>query len=344
MEHKHSLKFLSLLSILFLFAGCQGAPSTFSPASTSGVVISDLMALAFSIAGVVFVIVEGLLLFSILKFRQRGKSETGKNNLPVQNEGNKIFETAWTIAPAIVLAIIFYVSVVAYGSVENLPSPSKGTADKLQTINVRAVGYQWWWFFEYPDLKIKTANEYHVPVGTVVTLSVEAADVIHSYWVPQLGRKVDAIPGHTTHSWFKATETGVFTGECAELCGEQHAEMRFQVIVDSPEDFQNWVKQQQSLPPKMTGLAAEGEQIFMKGSCKTCHNIEGTNAKGLFGPDLTHIASRQIIAGGIMENNLENMTKWLTNPTAVKPAAKMPNLGLTQDQVSALVAFIYNLK
>lgn len=344
MEHNHSSRYLILLPFFSLLASCTGSPSTLSPASTTGVVISDLMWLAFGIAGVVFLIVESLLLISILKFRRRGNEAVGKNNLPVQNEGNKIFETAWTIAPAIVLAIVFYVSVVAYQSVRNVPNPSNDAPVDAQPINIRVLGYQWWWKFEYPDLKIKTANEYHVPVNSVITLSVEAGDVIHSYWVPQLGRKIDAIPGHINHTWFKAIETGIFTGECAELCGEEHAEMRFQVVVDTPEEFQNWVKQQQSLPPKMTGLAAKGEQIFMQGSCKTCHTIDGTNARGQFGPDLTHVASRQIIAGGIMEFNVENMTKWLENPPAVKPGTKMPNLGLTKEQISALVAFISSLK
>jgi cytochrome c oxidase subunit 2 len=348
------IRFLSLLVfiwILILTAGCTAGhdemsmpPSTMEPASPSGIVMSDLMIQSFVIAGVVFVVVESLLLIAVFRHRHRGGGPLQTGDLPNQTEGNNILESAWTIAPAIVLAIVFYISVIAYQAVEEVPFLASPGQTQVEPINIRVVGYQFWWQFEYPELGINTANEYHVPVDTIVMLSVESGDVIHSYWVPRLGRKVDGIPGHVNYTWFKALEPGEYVGECAELCGEQHAHMRFKVFVDSKEDFQKWVAAQQSPAPEMTGAAAAGEEIFMQGSCLGCHTIKGTEANGLIGPDLTHIGSREMIAGGMMENTPENMAEWLLDPQRIKPGNNMPTLGLSDDQVNSLVEFLKNLK
>lgn len=348
------IRFLSLLAfvwILVFSAGCAAGredmsmpPSTMEPASPSGIVMSDLMIQSFIIAGVVFVIVESLLLVAVFRHRHRGVEPLKASELPPQTEGHNLLESAWTIAPAIVLAIVFYLSIIAYQAVEDVPLFANTGQSQDEPVNIRVVGYQFWWEFEYPELGISTANEYHVPVNTIVTLSIESRDVIHSYWVPRLGRKVDGIPGHVNHTWFKALEPGEYVGECAELCGEQHAHMRFKVIVDSPEDFQKWVAAQQAPAPEMTGAAAAGEEIFLQGACRACHTINGTEANGRAGPDLTHIGSRSTIAGGMMDNTAENMAKWLSDPQRIKPGNKMPNLGLTDDQINSLVKFMQNLK
>jgi cytochrome c oxidase subunit 2 len=349
MKTNRILSVVAFLLIAAFSAACASAsranpPSAMEPASSSGIVISDLMVQTFIIAGVVFVVVESLLIISVVRHRYVSARALKTEDLPPQTEGNNFLETAWTIAPAIVLAVVFYISVVAYQSVETVPLLAISQQKQESSVNIRVVGYQFWWAFEYPDLGFKTANEYHVPVNSIVTLSIESGDVIHSYWVPRLGRKVDAIPGHVNKTWFKPLETGVYTGECAELCGEQHAHMRFMVHVDTPEDFQKWVAAQQAPAPDMTGNAAKGEDIFMQGACKACHTIKGTEANGQIGPNLTHVGSRETIAGGLMDNTPENLAKWLSDPQAMKPGNKMPNLGLSANQVSSLVAFLQNLK
>lgn len=343
-EHNHSLKSIKILIAGLLLvaatalAGCAAAPKALSPASTSAGQISNLTLTVYLIAAGVFVIVEGGLVFAAIRFRQKPNQA-----LPKQIEGNRTLEIAWTVAPAIILAFVFIISMKTLGFVAYQPVNAAGSADP-QALNVRVVGHQWWWEFDYTDLGITTANEYHVPIGQVVNLDIESLDVVHSYWVPQLGGKIDAIPGHTNHTWFEATQTGQFHGQCAEFCGLQHANMRFVVYVDTPSQFQAWVKDQQAAIPTASGAAAQGEQIFTQGACVGCHTIDGTNAKGTLGPNLTHFASRGTFAGGVLANTPDNLSRWLANPQAIKPGNDMPDLKLTTDQINALVAFLESLK
>jgi cytochrome c oxidase subunit 2 len=325
---------LALLSTTL--AGCAGAPSSLSPASSDARLISSLAVTVFAIAAVVFAVVEGMLIYSAIRFsRKKGGS------LPKQVEGNARLEIAWTLAPAIVLAIVFVLSLRTLRTVAYQPS----LANTGKTaVHVRVVGHQWWWEFDYPDLHIVTADEMHVPVGAVVNVDVESADVIHSYWVPQLGGKIDAIPGHVNHTWFEATQAGAYHGQCAEFCGVEHANMRFQVVVETPEQFQAWVNGQQTPVPTLTGDAASGEQVFMNGPCIGCHTIDGTKAQGKVGPNLTHFASRGVFVGAVLDNTPQNVARWLADPQQVKPGALMPNLHLPQDQIDELVAFVESLK
>jgi cytochrome c oxidase subunit II len=333
----------SIISISLL-SGCEGASSTLLPVTTSAVVITDLMWIILGVAAVVFVVVETLLIISILKHRNKGKENLQKDELPKQVEGNQFFETAWTIAPAIVLAIIFVLTLIALQAIINPPDGSSTAVTNPSLLNIRVTGHQWWWQFDYPSLKITTADEFHIPVDTVVMVNVQSADVIHSFWVPQFGGKIDVIPGHNNYTWFKATKTGVYNGQCSEYCGTEHAEMRFMVVVDTPEDYQTWVKNQQALPGDVVGEAATGQQLFMTGVCSGCHTIRGTNAAGKVGPDLTHLASRKIFSGGVLENTPENLRTWLANPPAVKPGTIMPNLNLGSEEITSLIAYLEELK
>jgi cytochrome c oxidase subunit 2 len=243
-----------------------------------------------------------------------------------------------------VLAIIFGLTLIALQAIVYPPSAPSTAVTNPNLINVRVTGHQWWWQFDYPDLKITTADEIHVPVDSVVMVTVESADVIHSFWVPQFGGKIDVIPGHTNSTWFKATQTGIFKGQCSEYCGEEHAEMAFNVVVDTAESYQTWVKQQQSMPAAMTGEAEKGEQLFMKRACAGCHTVQGSPAKGKVGPDLTHLASRSIFSGGVMKNTPENLKLWIANPPAVKPGVKMPNLGIQPEDINTIVTYLDALK
>ncbi|MDE3089274.1 MAG: cytochrome c oxidase subunit II [Chloroflexota bacterium] len=330
---------LGWLSILTL-AGCAGSPSLFAPASPNATVISDLTVVIFVIAGVVFVVVEGLLLYSAVRFSRR--AQVGE---PQQIEGNTKFEIAWTLAPAIVLAIVFVVSLQALTQIAYLPSTVASTAATgAAPLRVKVTGHQWWWQFEYPDLNIDTANDLHVPAGALVSFDLESVDVIHSFWVPQLAGKTDVIPGHTNHTWFQPTQAGTYHGQCAEFCGIEHALMRFEVIVDQPADFQAWVKAQQTPVATMTGDAAKGEKLFLNGACIGCHTVNGTKAQGKVGPNLTHLASRQRFAGASFELTPDNLKKWLANPPALKPGTLMPNLNLSPADIDALVAYLTSLK
>jgi cytochrome c oxidase subunit II len=322
-----------------LLAGCAGTPSALAPASPNATLIYDLILIVFGIAAVVFVVVEGMLIYSAVRFSRRPAGEQ-----PSQVEGNRRLEIAWTLAPAIVLAIVFIISIRTLWLLSYRPALALGTSNDPQALHVRVVGHQWWWEFDYAAQGIVTANELHVPVGTIIDLDLESVDVVHSFWVPQLGGKMDVIPGHVNQTWFQVTSPGTYHGQCAEFCGVEHADMRFDVVAESPDQFQAWVKQQQSPLPPMTGNAAQGEQAFMSGACVGCHTIDGTKAQGKVGPNLTHFASRRIFAGGVLDNTPDNLATWLTDPQKVKPGNQMPNLHLSPQQIDALVAYLESMK
>jgi cytochrome c oxidase subunit II len=347
MQITRSIKLLATIFLGLFLAGCTGS---LAPVSTNAVLITNLMKIVFGIAAVIFVIVETLILYSVFKFRHKGTGFLAKINLPKQIEGNKFLETAWTLAPSIILLIVFILTVIALQTLSKLPDPPSAAAPNApintSSVRVRVVGHQYWWYFEYPDLNIVTANEMHVPVNANVTVSVEAYDVIHSFWVPQMGGKMDAIPGHLNFTWFKPTREGVFVGQCAELCGTAHANMRMNLFVESPEKFQEWVKEQQAPLVDLSANpeAAQGEKDFMNMACVTCHTLQGTKAQGKIGPDLTHLATRGILSGGVLENTTGNMVLWLGNPPAIKPGTIMPNLHIPPAQNQVLSFFLEHLK
>jgi cytochrome c oxidase subunit 2 len=185
----------------------------------------------------------------------------------------------------------------------------------------------------------------HLPVGQTVNLVLHSEDVIHSFWIPALGGKRDAFPGHTNYIWLTPNSVGEFPGQCYQLCGYSHGNMRERAIVESPADFQNWLNSQKA--PAVTPTdptAAEGGQLFQTRGCAACHTIEGTPAQGKIGPNLTHVASRGVIAGSILENNAQNLRTWLHDPPAVKPGSVMPNLNLNDHELDVLVAYLQSLK
>lgn len=322
---------LASFSILAL-AGCAGSPTMIAPASDNAGMITNLFFILFSIAVVVFVIVEFLLFFSVIRFRR--KSTDG---MPEQIHGNTKFEIAWTAVPAIVLAIVFVLTWQTLSALAAIPNDS---------LKITVTGHQWWWEVAYPDLGVLTANEIHIPVGKSTALTLESKDVIHSFWVPELGGKMDLIPGHVNQMWMRPTQVGQYHGQCAEFCGTSHANMRFEVIVQTQDQFDAWVASQK-LPAvaPTTDLAIKGSQVITTAGCQACHTINGNAAMvGKVGPNLTHVASRQQIASGLLDFNADNVRLWISNPPAVKPGSIMPKLPLTPDQLDALVAYITSLK
>lgn len=321
-----------LLSLAIPLVGCSSTQSILEPATSSAREITGLFYIIFYIALAIFIVVEGLLVYFVIRYQRRTNSE-----MPEQVHGNTPVEIAWTLAPALVLAVVFVLTVRTMSAVSVSAQPAA-------TVNVRVVGHQWWWEFQYPDMRIVTANDLHVPVGEVVGLTLESDNVIHSFWVPQLIGKTDVIPDHQNKAWLRAEVPGEYNGQCAEFCGSQHAHMLFHVVAQTRAEFDAWVNQQQTTPAAATGDAAKGADVFAKGACVGCHTIDGTKAQGKVGPNLTHFGSRMSIAAGTLTNTPENLALWLKNPQAVKPENDMPNLGLSDVDIQALVAYIESLK
>lgn len=281
----------------------------------------------------VFVIVEGILIYTIVRFRARPDGERPK---PVH--GHTILELGWTIAPALILVAIAIPTIQTIFVVDR-PSPEE--AD----LTIEVIGRQWWWEFRYPELGLVTANEAHVPIGRTVDLRLRSADVLHSFWVPRLGGKRDLVPGRENFLWFRPDSTGVFWGQCAEYCGTSHALMSLRVVVDEESDFEAWVANNQApAAASSERLASQGRNVFMNNACISCHSIRGTQAQGVLGPDLTHVGSRLTIAAGVLDNNAENLARWIGNPQDVKPGSLMPNMDLTEPQIEQLVAYLQSLR
>jgi cytochrome c oxidase subunit 2 len=247
-------------------------------------------------------------------------------------------EIAWTLGPTLVLVMI---SVPTIRTIFR-SQPAVAPAGALE---IKVVAHQWWWEYDYPD-GAKTGNELHIPVNRPIRLSLESADIIHSFWVPQLGGKRDVVPGQINELTFVATVPGMYPGQCAEFCGLSHANMRFRVFVDSPDDFAKWDKAQLAGPAATSAsdlLASNGAKVFANSPCTTCHMIEGIS-KGYIGPDLTHFGSRTTLAAGVLKNTPENVAKWIGNPQETKPGANMPALLLPGPKMDALVAYLEGLK
>jgi len=328
-----------VLALLALAAaGCaHNAPlDTLRPASPISREIKNLWDLVFYMAVVVFVIVEGLIVVLLFRFRQR----KGDTSMPKQTHGNTRLEFGWTVLPAVILASLAIPTVLTIFALAREP------AGALH-VNVRA--QQWWWRYDYPGTGVVTANELHIPAGRKVVLSLRSKDIIHSWWAPRLAGKQDVVPGWTNHLTIEASEPGTYLGQCVEYCGLSHANMRLKVIAQTPADFQAWLTAQaKPLTEPAAPDAAAGKKVFLAQACTGCHTIRGTAAQGDVGPDLTHFASRTGFAGDIFDRNDHNLRLWLTDAPAEKPGSKMPagvaELGLTQKDITVLIAFLQSLR
>jgi cytochrome c oxidase subunit 2 len=304
----------------------------FTPASPFARAISDLFVLTLVIAGIIFTIVAGLVVYIALRFRA-----TPNNEAPRPEFGQFKFEITWTTASLLVVSILFGLTL----NTMRVANPPVGN----QKPDLVVIGHQWWWEVRYPSSQVITANEIHIPAGRRLLVRLESADVIHDFWVPQLARKMDMIPGHPNQMWLKADEPGVYLGACSEFCGVQHAWMRLRVIASPPNAFAEWQRQQLKNPSSLlVGKAAHGKELFQQLTCSSCHTIRGTPSDARLAPDLTHLASRRTLGAGVLENTPSNLTSWLANPQAIKPGSYMPNLHLSRVQVNALVAYLETLQ
>ena len=356
------------IGLLFLLGACapNATQDTLQPQGPFAQKLKDLFIPVFWVAVGVFVIVEGAIVWISIRFRHR----KGRERMPAQTHGNTRLEIGWTIAPALILAGVMVPTIATIWDLARKPPDD--------ALNVTVRGFQWWWGFEYTDEdmradygegeQIQTADVLVIPEDRVVYLSLVGAGgqikkndpadsdymVIHSFWIPELAGKQDVVPGRTNHILMQADHPGMYEGQCAEFCGLQHGRMLVRVRALSADDWDAWVSNHKD--PAATPsdpLATKGMGLFMgqlsdgRGSCIECHAIGGTDAGGVAGPNLTHFAdpTHECFAGCIWETkDREALEAWLRNPDAVKMGSKMPNYQLTQEEIDALVAYLYSLK
>lgn len=311
----------------------------FSPQSVPAHDIFRLSIFVLIITGAIFVTVCGLLLFVIVKYRRRpGDDDTE----PPQIYGSNQIELAWTVFPILIVVVLFLSTVRIVFSIQNAPHPK-------QALDVTVTGHQWWWEFTYPKYNFVTANELHVPVSSdpkdpmPTFMKLVTADVDHSFWVPRLGGKTDLMAGQVNRMWIQPEATGVFLGQCAQFCGAQHAMMLIRVYAQTPEDFQKWVENQEKDAVNDPSVAA-GRAVFEQNACINCHTIRGTVANGRFGPDLTHLMSRDTIASGTLANTRTNLEGWIKDPDYYKPGCLMPAMKLSDTDIASITSYLMTLK
>jgi len=305
------------------------------------------------ITGLIFVGVGSLLVYAIVKFRAR-KGDTAE---PPQVFGSVQIELSWTIIPILIIVVLFLTTARVLFSVQDAPKPASA-------LDVTVVGHQFWWEFRYPQYNVVTANELHVPVSTSATdrptfMKLTSADVIHSFWVPQLAGKTDLLPNRVNEMWIDPREAGLYEGQCAQFCGAEHAKMLLRVYVDTPEQFQRWIQNQQKMQQEMSSQgrvedasleksqatsALAGQYVFEHQACISCHTVAGTVATGRYGPDLTHLMSRATIAAGAAPNTQEQLLRWITDPNQIKPGSLMPAMHLSDRENEQITAYLLTLK
>lgn len=303
------------------------------------------------VAAAVFVLVQGLVIYIMIKFRARSEDDA-----PVQVHGNARAELGWTIAPALILAVVGFFTVGTLFDIDRRP-----VGDDV--VDVEVIGHQWWWEYRYPDHDVVTANELVIPAGRPVNLILTADDVMHNYWPPKLAGKVYAIPGRTNYMTIEADNPGTYYGQCAEYCGESHANMRLRVVAYDEADFEAWVESNKRGQPELLRatdqppaaedggrlsddqLAQVGYSLFNgTAGCAGCHAVNGTPAQGNLGPNLTHLYQRETFAGSMFELNERNLRLWLRDPQARKPGNKMVIRDLSESEITALIAYLETLK
>jgi len=310
----------------------------FAPVSTPAHSIHSLSIFVLAVTAAIFVVVFTLLAYGTIKYKSKTKDDGSE---PPQVYGSNQVELAWTIIPVLIVVTLFLATARVIADVQKATPPPNA-------IEVVAVGHQFWWEFRYPGLKVVAANELHVPVSdparpTPTFIKLLSADTDHSFWVPRLAGKTDLIPNVVNNMWIDPQEPGLYLGQCAQYCGTQHAKMLLRVYVQPRDEFDRWIQAQQQ-PAQVNDAVAEGHQIFERTACINCHTVAGTPANGRFGPDLTHVMSRDTIASGAAPNTEANLRLWIKNPDAIKPGSLMPAMGLNDHDLNALTAYLETLR
>ena len=317
-----------------------GSTSIFAPKGTPAHSIFGLSMLVLSITMVIFLVVGGLLLYALLRFRHR-RNDANAAQEPPQIYGSNQIELSWTVIPILIVVMLFLATARVILSTQNAPKP-------VDALDVTVIGHQFWWEYRYPKLGIVTANELHIPVSdpkhpTPTYLTMSSADTDHSFWVPRLAGKTDLIPNRVNTMWLDPETAGLYLGQCAQYCGTQHAKMLIRVYADSPADFAAWIARQHQTAMESSSVT-DGRNVFQHTACISCHSVAGTIATGRFGPDLTHVASRDTIASGSVPNTVANLRSFIDNPANFKPGSLMPAMHLNNHDLNAVTAYLATLK
>jgi cytochrome c oxidase subunit 2 len=318
----------------------HGATSIFSPDGTPAHSIYGLSMLVLGITLSIFVVVAGLLLFALIRYRHRADDPHATQE-PAQIYGSNQIELSWTVIPVLIVVMLFLATARVIYTTEHAPKPA-------EALDVTVIGHQFWWEYRYPKLGIVTANELHVPISdprhpTPTYLTMSSADTNHSFWIPRLAGKMDVIPNRVNVMWIDPSNAGLYLGQCAQYCGTQHAKMLLRVYADTPDDFAAWVARQKQ-PAVEDASVSEGRAVFQHNACISCHTVAGTVATGRFGPDLTHVGSRDTIASGAVPNTSANVRSFVDNPEHSKPGALMPPMHLSNHDLDVVTAYLISLK
>jgi cytochrome c oxidase subunit II len=329
---------LFLSPILIAAEQASQVPNMFDSHGAPADSILRVSYFAMTITGLIFVFVWSLLVYVIIKYRDRVRNDGSE---PAQVSGSARIELAWTVIPILIVVVLFLATFRVILSIQGAEPPPNA-------VQVTTIGHQFWWEFRYPELGVVTANELHIPVSdqaraTPSFLRLLSADTDHTFWVPQLAGKTDLIPNRINSMWIEPHAIGMYVGQCSMFCGVQHANMLLRVYVQSAEDFNSWVAEQKQ-PANTPDTVAAGRRVFEQTACVNCHTIVGTIADGRFGPDLTHLMSRDTIAAGMVPNTPENLKEWVTDPQQIKPGCLMPDMQLDQRDLNDLVAYLETLK
>ncbi len=340
---------LTLLPSATLLANVSGSDypmrriaDVFDPLSLPAEMIMSTAMVVLWITLGIFIVVTTLLVFIVIRYRQKASDDGSE---PPQIYGSTNIELAWTVIPILITVVLILVTSRTIGEIQNKVLPENA-------LQIRLVGHQWWWEINYPQLGIITANEIHVPMSDrdpanarPTLIDLQSADVIHSFWVPQLAGKTDVVPNRTNKTWIEPYETGVYFGNCAEYCGTQHANMLLRVIVHTPEGFERWVAAQKApTPAPATPAEIEGEKLFYSTSCINCHKVGDSVAQGIFGPDLSKLMLRQTIGAGVAPLDDKHLWAWVKDPQELKVGCLMPDMQLLDPEVDSIVAYLKTLK
>jgi cytochrome c oxidase subunit II len=313
--------------------------SALDPAGIQALRIENLWWLMFWVAVGVWLLVIGVLAIGAARARSAAQSDPP---LPLGSDKRLLGGVAAATTMTVITLFGLLLASVVTGRAVSSQRDETGLV-----IHVRP--YQWWWDVEYqhpdPSQRVRTSNELHLPIGRTVAIKLTGTDVIHSFWIPALHGKMDAIPGHESYLWLKADRAGIYRGQCAEFCGYQHAHMAFTVVAEASDDFERWI-QMQRLPasPPDSPLTKRGFDLILQRPCAMCHQILGTQAGGRSAPDLTHIASRRTLGAGTLPFTRDNLKRWIADPQNFKPGIRMPSVGLSPDELDAVVSYLERLK
>jgi cytochrome c oxidase subunit 2 len=310
-------------------SACNGSPSILDPHGPRAGSIRNLWWLMLTVGTMVWIVVVFMVFLAL--FRRRAAAD-GERRDPVG-----LVLVAGAVIPLVIVVAVMVVSLRTLTTAAAEP----GNADVV----IEVVGHRWWWEVRYPNANVTTANEFHIPTGEPVRLTLDSADVIHSLWLPQLQGKMDMIPGRTNTLYIQADDPGTYRGECAEFCGLQHANMAFDVVAEPRADFEQWLSEQEKAAPRPTDASTvKGQQVFFGSACVYCHAISGTTSSGTIGPDLTHLMDRAHIGAGALENNRDNLGNWILDPQHPKPGNLMPATQMDNQSLQSLLDYLETLK